>query len=569
MTVMTHAARLAALASLAIAVTLRVALAQPAEAEKPFEPTVGQQGKDVVWVPTPQALVDRMLDMAKLTPGDIHFDLGSGDGRTVITAAKRGATATGVEFNPKMVELSRANAVKEGVSDKATFIHGDIFETDFSKATVITLFLLPDLNVRLRPTILDMKPGTRVVSNSFSMGDWQPDERAEVTEDCKGYCRALFWIVPAKVDGGWTIDRGAATSVLSLKQEFQSFTGTIADGNVITPVTGGTLKGNEITFTAAGVRYSGKVDGDTMAGTTEAGTTWQAKRGAQTVQAPAAKPADVSVPQSPALEMSPPPAAAPQAPAPRANADDAKGEQPPFVPEISQDGKDVVWWPTANTLVNKMLDLAKLTPKDRLIDLGSGDGRTVITAAQRGSTALGIEYNPKMVELSRFNAKKAGVSDKATFRRGDIFRTNFSSADVLTLFLLPELNERLRPTILRMKPGTRVVSNSFEMGDWEPDQVAEVEDDCQTYCKALLWIVPARVEGRWRMGRDTVTLKQTFQTFTGSVRRGKVVTPITNGKLNGNEITFTAGGTEYTGTVNGRRIEGVTKSGAKWSARRA
>jgi hypothetical protein len=140
---------------------------------------------------------------------------------------------------------------------------------------------------------------------------------------------------------------------------------------------------------------------------------------------------------------------------------------------------------------------------------------------------------------------------------------------VLTLFLLPEINERLRPTILRMKPGTRVVSNSFEMGDWEPDQVAEVEDDCQTYCKALLWIVPARVEGRWRMGRDTVTLKQTFQTFSGTIRRGRTVTKITNGRLNGNEITFTAGDNEYTGTVNGRRIEGVTKAGQKWNARRA
>jgi SAM-dependent methyltransferase len=418
------------------------------------------------------------------------------------------------------------------------------------------------LNVRLRPTILDMKPGTRVVSNSFAMGDWQPDERAEVTEDCKGYCRALFWIVPAKIDGVWTIDRGPSSGAISLKQEFQNFTGTIADGNVITPVTDGKLRGDEITFTAAGVRYAGKVDGDTMAGTTESGTTWQAKRGAPTItaQAPASKPADVSAPQSPALEMSPPPAAAP---APKSAAGTAKNEQPPFVPEISQDGKDVVWWPTAKTLVNKMLDLAKLTPKDRLIDLGSGDGRTVITAAQRGATALGIEYNPKMVELSRFNAKKAGVTDKATFRRGDIFRTNFSHADVLTLFLLPELNERLRPTILRMKPGT------FEMGDWEPDQVAEVEDDCQTYCKALLWIVPARVEGRWQMGRDTLMLKQKYQTVTGTVRRGKVVTPITNGKLNGSELSFTAGGTEYTGKVNGRWITGVTKSGTKWSARRA
>jgi hypothetical protein len=113
------------------------------------------------------------------------------------------------------------------------------------------------------------------------------------------------------------------------------------------------------------------------------------------------------------------------------------------------------------------------------------------------------------------------------------------------------------------------VSNTFEMGDWQPDQVAEVEDNCQTYCKALLWIVPARVEGRWRMGRDTITLKQTFQTFSGTMRRGKVVTPITGGKLNGNEIRFTAGDTEYTGMVNGRNITGVTKSGTKWSARRA
>jgi hypothetical protein len=261
MTVMTYAARLAALSSFAVAVTLQVALAQPAEADKPFEPTVGQQGKDVVWVPTPQALVDRMLDMAKLTASDIHYDLGSGDGRTVITAAKRGATATGVEFNPKMVELSRANAAKEGVTDKATFIQGDIFQTDFSKATVITLFLLPELNERLRPTILGMKPGTRVVSNSFSMGDWQPDERAEVTEDCRGYCRALFWIVPAKVDGSWAIDQGTSSRALSLKQEYQNLTGTITEGNVITPVTAGKLKATR----SASLRPASNISARSMA----------------------------------------------------------------------------------------------------------------------------------------------------------------------------------------------------------------------------------------------------------------------------------------------------------------
>ena len=130
-------------------------------------------------MPTPQALVDKMLDMAKLTPQDFHMDLGSGDGRTVITAVKRGARSMGVEYNPDMVELAKRNAAAAGVGDKATFIRGDIFETDFSKAQVLTLFLLPSLNLRLRPTILNMAPGTRVVSNSFTMEAWQPDETAE------------------------------------------------------------------------------------------------------------------------------------------------------------------------------------------------------------------------------------------------------------------------------------------------------------------------------------------------------------------------------------------------------
>ena len=144
-----------------VAAASACAQAQPAKDE--FQPQVGQQGKDVIWVPTPQALVDTMLDMAKVTPKDYVMDLGSGDGRTVITAAKRGAKARGIEYNPDMVELSKRNAAKEGVSDKASFVNADLFESDFSDATVITLFLLPDINIRLRPKILDMKPGTRVV----------------------------------------------------------------------------------------------------------------------------------------------------------------------------------------------------------------------------------------------------------------------------------------------------------------------------------------------------------------------------------------------------------------------
>ncbi|MGH7829200.1 MAG: SAM-dependent methyltransferase, partial [Candidatus Binatia bacterium] len=141
------------------------AQAQPAKEE--YKPQVGQEGKDVIWVPTPQALVDKMLDMAKVTPNDYVIDLGSGDGRTVITAAKRGARALGIEYNPDMVELSKRNAAKEGVSDRVQFVKADIFESDFSKATVITMFLLTEINLKLRPKILDLKPGTRIVSNAF------------------------------------------------------------------------------------------------------------------------------------------------------------------------------------------------------------------------------------------------------------------------------------------------------------------------------------------------------------------------------------------------------------------
>src|SRR6187431_3100369 len=161
--------RVAALTAVLSCVVSSVALAQAAPGTKPFEPTVGQPGKDVVWVPTSQALVDKMLDMAKLTPQDFHMDLGSGDGRTVITAAKRGARSEGIEYNPDMVALSQKNAQAAGVAEKAIFRKADIFETDFSKANVITLFLLPQLNMRLRPTILNMRPGTRIVSNTFTM----------------------------------------------------------------------------------------------------------------------------------------------------------------------------------------------------------------------------------------------------------------------------------------------------------------------------------------------------------------------------------------------------------------
>ena len=255
---------------LAAAIALGSAAAQPAPE---FQPQVGQAGKDVIWVPTSQALVDKMLDMAKVTPNDFVMDLGSGDGRTVITAAKRGAKALGIEYDPRMVELSQRNAVKEGVTDKATFMKADLFESDFSQATVITMFLLPEINLRLRDRILDLKPGTRIVSNSFSMGDWAADETAEAVEGCTSYCKALFWLVPAKVEGTWDTPAGE----LMLEQKYQTVSGTLKNGNVVAPVMDGKLSGDQITFTAGGTRYSGKVQGATIEGSGGSGA-WRATK---------------------------------------------------------------------------------------------------------------------------------------------------------------------------------------------------------------------------------------------------------------------------------------------------
>ena len=222
-----------------------------------YEPSVGQEGKDVVWVPTPQVLVDKMLDMAKVTPADYVIDLGSGDGRTVITAAKRGARAHGIEYNADMVELSRRAAEEEGVAGKATFARGDLFKSDFSKATVITMFLLPSINLKLRPQILALRPGSRVVANSFTMGEWTADETVTLTENCSSWCTAHLWIVPARVEGRWKLPQGE----LVLKQQFQMVSGTLRTGGKAVRLESGRVRGEEIVFSAGGVEYKGRVNG--------------------------------------------------------------------------------------------------------------------------------------------------------------------------------------------------------------------------------------------------------------------------------------------------------------------
>lgn len=248
----------------------------------------------------------------------------------------------------------------------------------------------------------------------------------------------------------------------------------------------------------------------------------------------------------------------------------AQAPKAEFEPEVGQQGKDVVWVPSPQELVDKMLDMAKVTSRDFVMDLGSGDGRTVITAAKRGANALGVEYNPDMVALSKRNAERAGVGGKASFIEADIFKTDLTKATVITMFLLTDLNLKLRPTILTLKPGTRIVSNTFRMGEWEPDQTVEL--GCDTYCTAYLWIVPARVEGKWQSGQGDLVLKQDFQKLSGTLSSGNVSAPISRGSLRGDQIGFSAGGAEYRGRVNGNAIEGTVKSDGKsspWKASRS
>jgi len=264
--------------TLVLSFAASVAFAQDKPAATDFQPEVGQSGKDVVWVPTPQSLVDKMLDIATVTPADYVIDLGSGDGRTVITAAKRGARALGIEYNPEMVTLSQRNAAQEGVTDRATFIKADLFESDFSKATVITMFLLPDINLKLRPKILNLKPGTRIVSNSFTMGEWAHDRSVHSTEQegCQSYCTAYLWIVPANVDGSWKLPEGE----LTIKQSFQMITGTLKAGGKSTAIKG-RMSGDHISFKAGGVEYRGRVGAAGIKGTvsSRSGTgEWSATR---------------------------------------------------------------------------------------------------------------------------------------------------------------------------------------------------------------------------------------------------------------------------------------------------
>jgi len=228
-----------------------------------------------------------------------------------------------------------------------------------------------------------------------------------------------------------------------------------------------------------------------------------------------------------------------------------------YVPEVGQQGKDVVWVPTPQELVNKMLEIGKVTPDDYLIDLGSGDGRTVISAAKIGAKAVGIEYNPDMVALSKENAKKEGVGDKTEFLQADLYETDLSKATVLTMFLLPEINLKLRPRLLDLKPGTRIVSNTFTMGEWEADLEVTTEENWNSWNTAYLWIIPAKVGGQWKLGEGELDLVQEYQFVRGTFKAGIRSHTVTDGRLEGNTFAFKINDDTYTGVVSDRIIKGT------------
>jgi hypothetical protein len=235
-----------ALAGVLAAAVVSVDAKDRRDCDRDYKPQVGQAGKDVVWVPTPDEIVQRMLRMAKVTPQDTVYDLGAGDGKIAIAAGKLGATAVGIEYNPDMAKLAQCYVQAENLTGKTRIIQGDVFKEDFSKATVVTMYLLPELNLKLRPIILDMKPGTRVTSHQFTMGDWEADETAEVD-----YRTAYLWIVPAKVQGTWTLrEQGPSNAqyTVNLTQKFQKITGDVATGSAKQPLVGATVRGEEVRF---------------------------------------------------------------------------------------------------------------------------------------------------------------------------------------------------------------------------------------------------------------------------------------------------------------------------------
>jgi 2-polyprenyl-3-methyl-5-hydroxy-6-metoxy-1,4-benzoquinol methylase len=248
---------------------LNLAFASTTTNSTDYKPKVGQEGKDVIWVPTPEGLIDKMLEAAKVNDKDTLFDLGAGDGIIAITATRKyGAKSVGIEYNPEMAQFARRKVAEAGLTDKVKIITGDIFQEDFSSATVVTLYLMPHLNIKLRPILLKMKPGTRVVSNTFNMGDWEPDETV-----LDQHWRAHFWVVPAQIEGAWVMKGMEGGPLrLNISQSYQNIGGTLTRGGQTLDLLGAKLRGDEVKFQYITPdrkvhAFSGRLEGRRLTGT--------------------------------------------------------------------------------------------------------------------------------------------------------------------------------------------------------------------------------------------------------------------------------------------------------------
>jgi phospholipid N-methyltransferase len=255
--------------SLAYTSTAVANMAGPKANPADYIPVQGQAGKDVIWVPTPEGLIEKMLLAAKVTDKDKLFDLGAGDGIIAITAAKKyGAQSVGIEYNPDMAQFARRKVAEAGMNDKVKIITGDIFKEDFSSATVVTLYLMPHLNMQLRPTLLKMKPGTRVVSHAFTMGEWEPDETM-----AHQYSKAYFWVVPAQLEGTWVINGLQGGPIrMNVSQSFQHIGGSLTSGSQTFAMLGARVSGEEVKFQFITPdrkmhAFSGRMEGRRLTGT--------------------------------------------------------------------------------------------------------------------------------------------------------------------------------------------------------------------------------------------------------------------------------------------------------------
>ena len=505
---------------------------------------------DVPFVPTPQVVVDEMLRLAGVGPRDLVFDLGSGDGRIVITAARKfGARAIGVELDEHLIYQSEESARQANVLDRVKFLQQDFFKTDFSEATVITMYLLPGVMKRLRARMLDLKPGTRLVAHDFDFEDWRPDRKTTIRKN------VFLWIVPAKVAGAGrcaSVCRAASTrSTWSCASVIRSSTDTRAStdsraadcGNRSSKATASASSSSTAAIATRKRRSISRACRRQCHGRRS-----RARRGqsAGAVQVAGQKAVNALRRRRawPSLRI-------------------CGALLPARTGSAFAQAADVPYVPTPSNVVEAMLDIAKVGPGDFLIDLGSGRrphrdyGRK-----KNGARGFGVDLDPGLVNDARREAEREGVKDKVEFHARNLFITDIDRATVLTLYLLPRVNMELRPRIFsELRPGTRVVSHEFDFGNWKPDAQKTIDVPDKPYgppsSTVYLWIVPANVAGRWqwKLAHDgapvdyDLVLEQTFQEVRGSARVAQKTARVESASVRGDQIALV-----LVAEVNGREV---------------